>query len=232
MTVGLLAIPPGLDFPAGERESRRVLQPSPNTPAAKNGLCMSLLAQGRLTEAEATCREALSLDPLLTTLWYNLGRIMAGTGRYTEADEACRKGLDLQPGASRFHTYLAALDILQNRPAQAMAEAQLENEGFWRNYAIAMVQQAQGDRATADAALKHFIASNSKGGEFQVAILCAIRKEPDEMFKWLDAALVARDSGLVQLPITPFFFPYWGDPRFTALCQKLSVQLPSRSTKP
>ena len=194
-------------------------------------LTLSLLAQGRLTEAEEACREALSLDPLLTTLWYNLGRIMAGTGRYKEAEEACRKGLELQPGASRFHTYLATLDILQNRPAQAMANAQLENEGFWRDFAIAMVQQAHGDRSVADAALKNFIARDSKGGEFQVAVLYAIRKEPDQMFKWLDTAYDARDSGLTQLAVTPFFLPYRDDPRFTALCQKLNVRVPSSPTK-
>jgi TolB-like protein/cytochrome c-type biogenesis protein CcmH/NrfG len=231
MTVGLLAMNPGLDFAGGEKEFRRVLQSSPNNAVAKNGLALSLMAQGRLTEAEETCREALSLDPLLTTLWYNLGRIMAGTGRYKEAEEACRKGLELQPGASRFHTYLATLDILQNRPAQAMANAQLENEGFWRDFAIAMVQQAHGDRSVADAALKDFIARDSKGGEFQLAVLYAIRKEPNEMFKWLDTAYATRDSGMVQLAITPFFIPYRDDPRFTALCQKLNVQVPSSSTK-
>jgi TolB-like protein/Tfp pilus assembly protein PilF len=231
MTVGLLAVTPGLDFPAAEREFRRVLESSPNNAAAKNGLCMSLLAQGRLTEAEATCREALSLDPLLTTLWYNLGRIAAGTARYKEAEEACRKGLELQPGASRFHMYLATLDVLQNRPAQAMANAQLENEGFWRDYAVALVQQAQGDRSAADAALKDFIAKDSKGGEFQVAALYAIRKEPDQMFKWLDTAYATHDSGVVQLAVTPFFIPYRDDPRFTALCQKLNVQLPSGPPK-
>ena len=231
MTLGLLAMNPGLDFAGGEKEFRRVLRLSPNNAAAKNALTLSLLAQDRLTEAEETCREALSLDPLLTTLWYNLGRIMAGTGRYKEAEEACRKGLELQPGASRFHTYLATLDILQNRPAQAMANAQLENEGFWRDFAIALVQQAQGDRPVADAALKDFIARDSKGGEFQVAVLYAIRKEPDQMFKWLDTAYATRDSGMVQLAITPFFVPYRDDPRFTALCQKLNVQVPSAHGK-
>ena len=146
MTVGLLAMNPELDFPAAEKEFRQVLQSSPNNAAAKNGLTLSLLAQGRFTEAEEACRQALSLDPLLTDLWFNLGRITVGTGRYKEAEEAFRKGLELQPNASRFHTYLATLDILQNRPAQAMANAQLENEGFWRDYAVALVQQAQGDR--------------------------------------------------------------------------------------
>jgi TolB-like protein/Tfp pilus assembly protein PilF len=232
MTVGLLAMNPGLDFPGGEKEFRRVLQSSPNNAAAKNGLSLSLLAQDRLTEAEEACRQALLLDPLLTNLWFNLGRITVGTGRYKEAEEAFRKGLELQPNASRFHTYLTTLDILQNRPAQAMANAQLENEGFWRDYAVALVQQAQGDRSVADAALKNFIAKDSVGSAFQIAVLYAIRKEPDRMFKWLDTAYDTRDSGLTQLAVTPFFFPYLHDPRFTALCQKLNVKLPATSAKP
>ena len=227
MTVGLLEMNPGLDFAAGEKEFRRVLRSSPNNAAAKNALCLSLLAQGRLTEAEETCREALSLDPLLTTLWYNLGRITVATGRYKEAEDTFRKGIELQPNASRFHAYLATLDVLQNRPAQATANAQLETEGFWRDYANALVQQAQGDRSTADATLKDFIAKDSNGGAFQIAVLYAIRKEPDQMFKWLDTAYTTRDSGLVQLAVTPFFFPYRDDPRFKALCGKLGIHLPS-----
>jgi serine/threonine-protein kinase len=232
MTVGLLAMNPGLDFPAGEKEFRHVLQSSPNNAAAKNSLCVSLLAQGRLTEAEEACRQALLLDPLLTNVWFNLGRITVGTGRYKEAGEAFRKGLELQPNASRFHTYLATLDVLQNLPAQASANAQLETEGFWRDYAVALVQQAQADRPAADATLKDFIAKDSVGGAFQIAVLYAIRKEPDQMFKWLDTAYDTRDSGLTQLAITPFFIPNRDDPRFTALCQKLNVQLPATSAKP
>ncbi len=232
MTVGLLAMNPGLRFPAAEKEFRHVLQSFPNNAAAKNGLCLSLLAQGRFTEAEEACRQALLLDPLLTNLWFNLGRITVGTGRYKEAEGTFRKGLELQPNASRFHTYLATLDILQNRPAQAMANAQLENEGFWRDYAVALVQQAQGDRSAADAALKNFIAKDSNGGAFQIAVLYAIRKEPDEMFKWLDTAYATRDSGLTQLAVTPFFLPYVNDSRFLALCQKLNVQVPSASARP
>ena len=99
-------------------------------------------------------------------------------------------------------------------PHRRWTNAQLETEGFWRDYAVALVQQAQGDRAAADAALKDFIAKNSKGGAFQIAVLYAIRKEPDEMFKWLDTAYATRDSGLVQLAVTPFFLPYRERPTF------------------
>ena len=61
-----------------------------------------------------------------------------------------------------------------------MTNAQLETEGFWRDYAVALVQQAHGDRASADAALKDFIAKDSNTGAFQIAELYAVRKEPDE----------------------------------------------------
>src|SRR6476659_2280955 len=225
MAMGFLAFTPDLDFRAAEREFRRVLESSPNDAAAKSYLGAALSAQGRLTEAEQTCREALSLDALGTPAWYNIGRVVVGLGRYREAEELFRKGLEIQPQASRFHSYLALLDIVQNRPIQAMTNARLETEGFWRDYAIALVQQTQNDRVVADAALKDFIARNSNGGAFQIAVLYAVRKEPDEMFKWLDTAYATHDSGLSQMAVTPFFLPYVSDSRFVALCQKLNVQV-------
>jgi len=122
------------------------------------------------------------------------------------------------------------LDILQNRPAYA--NAQRESEGFWRDYAVNLAQQAQADRSTADAALMEFIAKYSKIGPFQIGVLYAARKEPDQMFKWLDNAYATHDSGLSQSAVTPFFLPYVDDPRFAALCAKLNVQVPSKSATP
>jgi len=231
MAMGFLAFTPDLDFRGAEKEFRRVLESSPNHAVAQSFLGAALSAQGRLAEAEQTCREALLLDPLRTVTWFNIGRVIVGLGHYKEAEELFRKGLEIQPQASRFHSYLAILDIVQNRPAQAMDNARLETEGFWRDYTVALVQQAQGDRAAADGSLNDFIAKNSNGGAFQVAVLYAIRKEPDEMFKWLDTAYATRDAGLSQLAVTPFFLPYMGDPRFVALCKKLNVQLPATAVK-
>jgi len=52
-----------------------------------------------------------------------------------------------------------------------------------------------------------------------------MKKEPDEMFCWLDNAYATHDSGLTQLVMTPFVYEYRSDPRFVGLCQKFSVQL-------
>ena len=230
--LGWVAMNPNLNFRDAEKEFRRALESSPSDAAAKNALSYTLMAQGRVAEAEQACREALSLDPLLTGLWYNLGRLAAAEGRYKDAEEAIRKGLELQPKASRFHTYLATLDILQDNPKLALEHAQLESDGFWRDYALTLAKQTQSDRAAADTALKSFSDKYTNNGAFQIAVIYAVRKEPDEVFRWLDKAYATHDSGLTQLVITPFLTDYRDDPRFIALCQKLGVQIPAASPKP
>jgi len=225
--IGWVSMTPALDFRAAEKEFRRALELAPGDAGAKNGLSYSLMAQGRLAEAEQTCREAILLDPLVTTLWYNLGRLAVAAGRYQDAEEMFRKGLEIQPHAARFHTYLATLNIVEKNPTAALQQAQLEPDDFWREYGLALVQQTQPDRIAADTALKNFSTKYAINGAYQIAVIHALRKEPDEMFRWLDNAYATHDSGLSQLVITPFVSEYREDPRFVALCQKLRVQIPS-----
>jgi serine/threonine-protein kinase len=223
--IGWISMTPRLDFRAAEKEFRRALELSPGDAGAKNAMSYALMAQGRLAEAEQTCREAILLDPLVTVLWYNLGRLAVAAGRYQDAEESFRKGLEIQPHAARFHTYLATLDILQKNPTAALQQAQLEPDDFWREYTLTLVQQTQPDRAAADTALKNFSSKYATNGTYQIAVIHALRKEPDEMFRWLDTAYATHDSGLTQLVITPFVFDYRDDPHFVALCQKLAVKL-------
>jgi len=229
--IGWVSMTPALDFRAAEKEFRRALELAPGDAGAKNGLSYSLMAQGRLEEADKICRETLLLDPLVTTLWYNLGRLAVAAGRYQDAEQMLRKGLEIQPHAARFHTYLATLDIVQNNFTAALQEAQLEPDVFWREYALALVQQTQSDRVAADTALRNFSAKNAGNDAYQMAVIHALRKEPDDVFRWLDEAYATHDSGLTQLAITPFISEYRQDPRFIALSQKLGVQVPSSGAK-
>jgi serine/threonine-protein kinase len=226
--LGWVTMNPNLDFQGAEREFRRALELAPGDAGAKSALSYALMSQGRLAESEQVCREALALDPFFIGLLFNLGRLAFATDRYQEAEETFYKALQIQPGAARFHTYLTAIEILRNNPAAALKQAEQESEGFWRDYALALARQVQPDKAAADASLKSFTEKNAAGGAFQVAILYAARKDPDQMFKWLDMAYDTRDSGLAQLTATPFFRPYFMDPRFVALRQKLNVAAPKQ----
>ena len=162
---------PGARFPrCGKRIPPRLGISSRATLRAKNALSYSLMAQGRLTEAEQICREAILLDPLVTILWYNLGRLAVDCRPLQEAEESFRKGLEIQPHAARFHTYLAMLDILQKNPTAALKQAQLEPDGFWREYALTLVQQTQTIVGAADTALKNFSSKYANNGAYQIAV--------------------------------------------------------------
>ena len=179
-----------------------------------------------------TCREALSLDPLLTTLWYNIGRIVVGTGRYKEAEEPFRKGLEIQPQASRFHTYLATLDILQNRPAQAMANAQLETRRFLARFRHRFGATSAGRPTSGRRCAQGF---HRQGFErWRISDRCPLRN-PQGARRNVQVARHRLCHARLRsdaVAITPFLLPYRDDPRFAALCQKLNVQLPSASAKP
>ena len=59
-----------------------------------------------------------------------------------------------------------------------------------------------------------------------IANIYALRKDPDQMFAWLDRAWSERESGIEQLLLDPFPYAYRDDPRFAALCRKIGLPLP------
>ena len=81
-------------------------------------------------------------------------------------------------------------------------------------------------RVAADAALQKFVDKHASQGPFQVACIYALRKQPDEMFTWLERAYAENDPGMTQLLTAPFIHNYRSDPRFAALCQKLNLPVP------
>src|SRR5438270_2333463 len=224
--LGWVLLTPDLDFAAAAAEFRKAEKLAPADAGPKFALSFLFAAQGRLAEAENIMRQTLALDPLGVMRHVNLARILIAGGRYDEAEAALRKAIELQPAAARLHAYLTTLDLIRGNAAAALQNAQLEPKGFWQDYALALAQQAQGDHATADAALQTLIDKYAVSGPFQIATVYGLRKEPDKMFEWLERAYTEHDPGLTQLLGTPFLLNYRDDPRFAALCQKLKVQVP------
>jgi len=231
--LGFVLVTPDFDFAAAEAEFRKAEKLAPADAGPKFALSFLFATQGRLAEAENLMRQTLPLDPLGVTRYLNLARILIARNRYDEAEAVVRKAIELQPAAARLHSYLTMLDLLRGNAAAALRDAQMEPKGFWRDYALALAQQGQSDRAAADAALQKLTNEYAVSGPFQIAAVYALRKEPDKMFEWLERAYIEHDPGLTQLLGTPFILNYKDDPRFAALCQKLKVQVPPAAvTKP
>jgi Tfp pilus assembly protein PilF len=74
---------------------------------------------GRLPEAEAEHRKALTLDPRNSEIWTNLGVDQYGSGRLHEAAESFRKAIAL-PGCGGSAYYdLAMCELQLHEPAHA-----------------------------------------------------------------------------------------------------------------
>jgi TolB-like protein/Flp pilus assembly protein TadD len=231
--LGFVLLTSDFDFAGAEAELRKAEKLAPADAGPKGALCILFGAQGRLVEAESVARQTLALDPLGVTRYFNLARILIGGGRYDEAEAALRKAVALQPAAARLHVHLTTIDVLRGNVTDALQNAQLEPPGSWRDYALALARQMQSDRPAADAALQKLIKETAVSGPFQIAVVYALRKEPDKMFEWLDRAYTERDAGLTQLLVTPFILTYKNDPRFAAFCQKLKLPVPTTVvTKP
>ena len=222
--MGLILMNADYNYDEAFSQLRQAEELAPGSVDPKTRLSYLLLALGRLQEAEEMSRKTHALDPLAAS-YLDLGRILIAREKYDEAEAVLRKAIERKPKGVRYHMQITTLDLLRGKTAAALEEARLEPAGFWQDYALALAQQAQGDRASADAALQKFTEKHVEG-PFQIATIYALRKQPDEMFAWLERGYNERDAGMPQLLTAPFIHNYRGDPRFAALCQKLRLPLP------
>jgi serine/threonine-protein kinase len=227
--MGLSLADADFNFEAAAIEFQKAEELAPAAARPKNALTFLLFEEGRLKEGEEMARKALALDPLVLGPYFNLGRILIARQSYDEAENVLRKAIELAPKAARSHMQITNIHLLRGNIAAALEEARLEPPGFWQDYALALAQQAQGEGAAADAALQKFIETYSVQGPFQIATIYALRKEPDEMFAWLDRAYTGRDAGLLQLLTAPFICNYRDDPRFDVLRRKVKLPVPESS---
>jgi serine/threonine-protein kinase len=227
--LGWVLVTPDLDLPAAEGEFRSAaaLAPSDARPIQALGYMRDSL--GALDEGLALDRKAIALDPFYVSAYLNIARNQMARNELDAAEATLHKILELQSDTSHVFAYLTVIDLQRGDKTAALRDSVLEPAGFWQAYAVALAQQAQPDRAAADAGLQKLIDVYGHGGAFQVAIVYAYRKEPDKVFEWLKNAYDDRDSGLTQLLVTPFLVDYRNDPRFTDLCRKLKIPVAAQT---
>ncbi len=214
-----------------EAEYRRALELAPQNPHVLNDLALLMAKLGRLDEAVALTQRAIALDPLRGTFQFAVAQYLIALRRYDEAEAALRRAIELEPRSAANYVGLAIIEILRGSSGAAVELAKQETDPFWRTYALALAQFANGDRAEADAALKKLIDENADESGSQIAEVYALRKEPDKMFEWLEHAWTTHDAGVIQLLYRPFALAYKDDPRFIAFAQKIGV-MPKAAAKP
>ncbi|MBS0383510.1 MAG: tetratricopeptide repeat protein [Proteobacteria bacterium] len=211
------------DLVGAVREFRSAAELEPQNSASALSLGIDYASFGSLDEAAVYGRRATALDPLSSTNYIYLARTLIAAGRFDEAEAALQKSIEANPQAAQTYSELAVLEIQRGNPAAAVDMAKRETDPFWRVYALALADFANGDRTGADAALGELTGKYADSGPFQIAQVYALRKQPDQMFTWLEHGLAVRDPGVTTLLYAPFLGAYRDDPRFAAFCRKVGL---------
>ncbi|MGN6730254.1 MAG: tetratricopeptide repeat protein [Rhodanobacteraceae bacterium] len=224
---GSLLYASDFDWAGAEAEYRRALQLTPNDGEAKYRLGTLLATLGQAAPAIDLTRQALATDPL-HAIWYSsLASYLSPLGRLDEAEQAIGKAIELQPSAAYYHAASAFIKIQRGDADAALRAAQQEPSGAWRSIAVALARQIGGDPAAADAALQTVVEQHAGDGAYQIAEIYALRKQPQQMFQWLERAHANGDPGVSNLLIDPFLLAYRNDPRFAAFCAKVGLPTPT-----
>jgi serine/threonine-protein kinase len=168
-------------------------------------------------------QQVIATDPRSGSAWGWLGWHLAAVGQLEEAEQATRQALAIVPGSPFVAAGLVLVQVQRGESAAALDLARHLPQDTWRDIALAFATQGGNDRAAADAALNNLIEKSADGSAYQIAEVYALRKDPDNTFKWLDRAWDTRDSGVGRLLADPFILRYRDDPRFAAFCAKVGL---------
>jgi TolB-like protein/Flp pilus assembly protein TadD len=223
---GLLLAWADFDQAGAEAEYRRALQLAPDSPVMKAGVAIQLANLGKLDDAVSLLRQALTDNPLNAEWYYYLANYLTALGHLDAAQAAAQKAIALQPTSDGLRSQLVLVYVLRGDARAALATAEQEPPGYWRDFEVALARQIGPDRAAADASLRTLITSEGGTGAYQIADVYALRNDPDHMFKWLDRAWAVRDPGIASLLYDPLILRYRGDSRFSAFCKQVGLPAP------
>jgi len=135
---------------------------------------------------------------------------------------------EVQPNAAaQMHGRLAMIEIQRGNAAAVLAEAWQTFYGT-RDANMALALQIGDDRAAADAVLKVLVAWPTSDRLYgSIVDVHALRKEPDQVFAWLERAIKNDENLAGNLLTGPFLAPYRRDPRFAALCKQPGLPVPA-----
>ncbi len=210
-------------------EFRRGLELAPRDGTAMTFMAYGLANVGQARQAADLFRKAINTDPLQASWYAPLVSVLMADGQLDDAERAAHKALQLQPGFPGMYANLALIDILRGNAAAAQREADRESDPVFSPWVRAMAQQVGSDRVKADAALHDYIGKYGATEPYLVADLYAARKQPDDMFKWLDRARDGHDPYLLSMLYDPFPLAYRADPRFAALCRRAGLPVPGEA---
>jgi TolB-like protein len=178
------------------------------------------VAFGALEESRARFRAILDRDPLNLLVRRYFARMLLHANLLDEAEAEIRKVLELSPAYPAASYELGRILLAKGNVAAAVAAFEAETNLNWRSFGLPLGYYAQGRAEDVRNALATM---QTTGSEFQYAEALAYIGDADGAFKWLDAARVNRDPGLIWLRSNPLLSGITSDPRYQAFTRQINL---------
>lgn len=219
------------DFERAERECERAIELKPNYANAHHWYSSLLVAhKNRFDEAVREATRALELDQYSPAAGTQLGSVLYRARRYDQGIAVLQKTLEIEPNYVTAHYYLGLCYLMQERKDEALAEFQ-KGLAVAPNASdlIAVLGYTYSRAGNRDEARRYQrelneLAARTYVSPFSHVIIHAGLGEIDEVFKWLERALEARDSFLRSLKVDPLFDTVRADPRFALLIRRVGFE--------
>jgi adenylate cyclase len=211
------------DWEASLESAERALQLAPANSEALVQTAEVTAMLGQLERSLGASQAAVELDPLNLSAINQLAGIYGTLGRFEEAEKQILYLLGLNPTYASAHSSYAFVLLRMGRLDEALAQAEKEQEEVWRLLAKSVILFSQGKQADADAELATYIDKFHEFWSYQIAEVYAWRNEPDNAFKWLEAAYEYRDPGLGNLLPDRLFTNIHFDPRWEPFIEKIGL---------
>jgi TolB-like protein/cytochrome c-type biogenesis protein CcmH/NrfG len=211
------------DWQGAQAEVDQALALEPRNPIALGIAASIAMAMGDFDKALRLYQEEIRVDPLDSQGYLLLGLSLNAAHRLDEAMAALQAGARIAPGQIKLHFALAQVALAQGRPDEAYAYNKDEQAPWYRLTGEAIIEDARGNRAAADAALAEMIRTYSTTAAAQIAEIYAQRGDRDNAYKWIERGIAERDSGVRWLKFDPLYAPLRGDPRYPLMLKKLGL---------
>jgi len=221
---------------AAEKEFLRSIELNPNYAHVMHhyGHLYHGFVSYRVEEGIEICRRAVEIDPLAGYPLHGWLANLYIAGRITEAIENLQKELTRDPSIFHLRRLLGLCYMEQGRMEEARATIEEAVRASGRHpWAVAELGclHARCGRASEAETLQAELVARSRSTFIQPSVLAFVPAwlgNFDEGFAYLEQAIKERDGVVIGVTTWPNCRPYWSQPRFAEILQRLNLRDPRR----